>query len=160
MKTRIVERLAWAAACMLGVVGTSVFRHDAATLSGSPDQSVRMHQSSRLEEATPTGTVERIVARDPFRLDRRPADVPFDPDPAPNDPPPPPPPRASVPVLIGIAGPPWQAVLEGVAGRDRAVVVRAGTRLGDLTVARITADTVFLDAPDTSFTLTVRRAWR
>lgn len=103
---------------------------------------------------------ERIVARDPFRLDRRPPQVRFDPNPNSPPGPPPPPPRTPSPTLVGISGPPWQAILEGVPGREGAVVTAVGGTPGGLTVVRITRDSVIIEAADTVFALTVRRAWR
>ena len=99
--------------------------------------------------------------RNPFRVDRRPATVAFDAqlegEPAP---PPPPVPRPPI-VLVGIlGGPPWQAVLDGIPGRGGSVVARAGESFGDLHVRAVRRDTVIVQGADTTWRLTIRRAWQ
>jgi hypothetical protein len=117
-------------------------------------------------------TAARVVAAgDPFRLDRVPAPIGSQPPGMPGMPSgimpgmmPPPfvPPRPPSPALLvsGIVGPPWQAVLEGVPGQQGAVVVRAGTVLGDLRVRSVTRDRVVVAGPDTTWNLSVRKPWQ
>ena len=58
-------------------------------------------------------------------------------------------------------GPPWQALLEGVPGREgTAVVVRRGDVLGDLRIRDVTGTTVTVVGPDTTWRLTVRKGWQ
>ncbi|HEX2780176.1 MAG TPA: hypothetical protein VHM30_11800 [Gemmatimonadaceae bacterium] len=103
---------------------------------------------------------ETVVMRDPFRASRKPSPIAFGVagDGAALQPMPPRPPRPTL-AVTGIIGPPWEAVLEGVPGREGAVVVRAGDALGELKVVRVQRDTVVVQAADTSWRLTVRRAW-
>lgn len=61
--------------------------------------------------------------------------------------------------IAGISGPPFLAILEGVPGRERGQVVRAGDVTAGLRVRRIDATTVHIDGPDTAWVLTVRRGW-
>ena len=157
-----IEWLAWLASAAMIVTAGLGFREamaddDGERLSAAyqPARNPSAPDSALLRESA-----EGIVARDPFRLDRVPADVRFDPDPAPAPPEAPPRPSVVAPVLRGITGPPWQALLEGLPGHERAVVARVGSVFGELVVSHIGRDTVIVQAPDTSFTLTVRRVWR
>lgn len=103
-----------------------------------------------------------LTGGNPFRLDGVPAPIGFNQPagmmpgmPGPYVPPPPPRPPLAV---TGIVGPPWQAVLEGVPGREgTGVVVRRGDVLGDLRIRDVTRTTVVVSAPDTTWRLTVRR---
>ena len=162
MSARRMEQLAWILTCAMIVVVWLGFRHrstiDAAE-AGPP--ATRPHLDLQVPDtASFRESAGRIVARDPFRLDRRPAEVRFDPDPPPPSPPAPSRPSIAPPVLRGVLGPPWRAVLEGVPGHDRPVVARVGSVFGEMVIARIGEDTVIVEMPDTSFTLTVRRTWR
>jgi hypothetical protein len=103
---------------------------------------------------------ELLVARDPFRLERRPAVVAYDPA-AENAPPPSPrPPRPALVVTGIIGGPPWEAVLEGIPGRQGSVLVRRGDTLAGLRVRAVGKDSVRIVGMDTTWTLIVRRAWQ
>ena len=109
-------------------------------------------------------TVQRAARltteRNPFRLDRRPATMPFGAQLEGTPPPPPPPPRPPI-VLVGIlGGPPWQAVLQGVPGHTGNVVARAGEVFGDFHVRTVRRDTVIVQGADTTWRLTIRRAWQ
>jgi len=101
-----------------------------------------------------------LVEHDLFRLERRPSDVAYSPDlegaPLPEAAPPKP-----VLVLKGlVGGPPWQAVLEGIPGREGSVVVRTGDTLGALRVRAIRRDTVVVQGMDTTWRMTVKRGWQ
>ena len=157
-----MEQLAWMLACVMLAVAWLGFRHRA-TVDIAEARAPATRARTDLPEPDSVflrESVARVVARDPFRLDRRPADVRFDPDPAPPKPAAPPRPTVAPPVLRGVTGPPWRAILEGVPGHDRPHDARVGSVFGALVVARIGRDTVVIETPDTSFTLTVRRAWR
>lgn len=162
MRPRIAERLMWLGAASLAAMAVNA---SSSGTDAGPVPGARLAQHvpslALADSAALSRAAERVVARDPFRLERRPADVRFDPDPPPPPPPQTPRPRrVAEPRLLGVTGPPWRAILEGVPGRERAVVARVGSTFGELTVARITRDTVIIAAPDTSFVLIVRRAWR
>lgn len=60
----------------------------------------------------------------------------------------------------GIVGPPWQALVEGMPGRNVAVVVKSGDQFGDLRIQSIRRDTVVVRGADTTWRLTVARTWR
>jgi hypothetical protein len=103
---------------------------------------------------------ELLVARDPFRLERRPAAVAYDPAKENAPPPPPRPPRPTLVVTGIIGGPPWEALLEGIPGREGSVLVRRGDTLAGLRVRAVGRDSVRIVGMDTAWMLTVRRAWQ
>jgi hypothetical protein len=99
----------------------------------------------------------RTVAQtDPFRLDRQPASIPYRPDLEGVIPPPKPP--KPQPVLAGLVG--ATALLDGVPGHAATAIVHAGDTLGGLRIRRITRDTVIVSGSDTTWRLTLRRAWQ
>lgn len=102
---------------------------------------------------------EALVARDPFRLERRPSAVPYSPALESAPPPPPRPPHPALVIAGIVGGPPWEALLDGVPGRQGTVLVRRGDTLGGLRVRSVTKDTVRITGMDTTWVLTVRRAW-
>jgi len=103
----------------------------------------------------------RIVDSDPFRLDRKPAAVAYGvtPDTLAN--------RAAAPpaaprpplVLVGIVGPPWRALVDGVPGHDGSMVLRAGQSIAGLRVRDVTAATTTISTTDTTWHLAVKRTW-
>jgi hypothetical protein len=103
---------------------------------------------------------ELLVARDPFRLERRPAAVPYSPAMENAPPPPPRPPRPTLVVTGIIGGPPWEALLEGIPGRQGSVLVRRGDTLAGLHVRAVGRDSVRIVGMDTTWMLTVRRGWQ
>ena len=102
-----------------------------------------------------------LVARDPFRVTRRPSHVVYDPVQLaqPATPPPPKP----VLALVGIV---WDngrdptALVEGLPGVDGPRPVRKGETIAGLRVKAIKPDRVVITGPDTTWTLTVREPWR
>lgn len=108
-----------------------------------------------------TSAVRRIAQHDPFRIDHRPASVSYRPEletTAPASPVSPPP--RPVLVLAGtVGGPPWAALVEGIPGREGAVLVRAGDVLGTITVRTVKRDTVTIQAQDTVWRLSLKKPW-
>jgi hypothetical protein len=102
---------------------------------------------------------EALVAHDPFRLERKPSGVAYMPA-LEGALPPPRPPRPVLSVVGIVGGPPWEALLEGVPGRPAAALVRRGDTLGGLRIRSITRDTVRITGMDTTWALSVRRAWQ
>lgn len=166
-----MEALLWMLALVFAVLGGARWRRaepaaqaPPAALGATPPEPRRIPRA-RLAEAG-----RSVVGGNPFRLDRAPAPLGFNqPDPGmgmpgmmPGMPPPytpPPPPRPQL-LVSGIVGPPWQALLEGVPGREGAVVVKRGDVLGDLRVRDITESVVVVASPDTTWRLTVRTPWQ
>jgi hypothetical protein len=113
-------------------------------------------------------TMARAAARvgdtDPFRLDRRPAAVVYRATVDGVQPVSPPrPPRPAL-VLKGIVGTgratAWVALLDGIPAHSGTMVVHAGDTLGGLRVRQVGKDTVVVTATDTTWRLTLRRAWQ
>ncbi len=101
----------------------------------------------------------KVVARDPFRPSRRPAAVPFDPNPvppAPDEPPPPKPTLALTGIMWGVEP---SAVIEGIPGFESAQLVRVGETVAGFRVRRITAHEVTVTGMDTTWVLQVREPW-
>lgn len=164
MTARRRELATWGAAVLLLGSAAGAWRlgsgpapDSAPAIPAAPSLVARIAPESLAAVAT------RVVEGDPFRLERRPAAVAFDPAlegmPAP-PPPPPKPPKPALTLAGVLGGPPWEALLEGIPGRDGSVVVRQGDRVGALTIRAVRRDTVIVRGMDTTWTLTVRRAWR
>ncbi len=125
----------------------------------------RVGTSSTAAAAPPAGLpdslVTALVARDPFRVTRRPSDVGYDPVrlAQPVTPPPPKPMLA----LVGIvwdSGRDPSALVEGLPGVDGPRPVRQGETVAGLRVKTITLNRVVITGLDTTWTLTVREPWR
>lgn len=64
-------------------------------------------------------------------------------------------------VLRGVlGGPPWDAIVEGIPGREGSVVLRAGQSLGGITMRAVRRDTAYARGFDTTWTLTLARTWQ
>ena len=99
-----------------------------------------------------------VVARDPFRVARRPAPTAYNPIAAatPEAPPVPKP----VLTLTGIVwGEVPEAVLEGLPGTDGPRVVRRAETIAGLRIRAIERSHVIVAGLDTVWTLTVREPW-
>jgi len=102
-----------------------------------------------------------ISGGNPFRIDRKPSSVIFGAT-APasfGTYVPPKPPTAPLKVSGIIGGPPWAAVVEGFPGREGGVLVRGGDVINSFKIHRVGRDTVVVIGTDTTWKLTVRRAW-
>lgn len=103
----------------------------------------------------------RLRSRDPFRIERKPADLRYNPwepvaasTPAPAAPHP-------VLALVGlVGGPPWNALLEGVPGRETGMLLQLGDSAAGIRFVALRGDTVVLAGFDTTWSLSARRAWR
>ncbi|OLD39476.1 MAG: hypothetical protein AUI57_03130 [Candidatus Rokubacteria bacterium 13_1_40CM_2_68_8] len=123
---------------------------------GNPEQVVQPSPN-----AHPDSLVAVLVARDPFRVTRRPSNVVYDPlrlaQPA--TPPPPKP-------LLALVGIVWDngrdptALVEGLPGVDGPRPVRQGETIAGLRVKAIKPDRVVITGLDTTWTLTVREPWK
>jgi hypothetical protein len=126
-----------------------------------PNVAARASTSERISMPPSESLAATLVARDPFRLARRPAPLAYDPlrllqQPAPPSPKP-------VLVLVGIV---WDggrdptALIEGFPGTEGPRSVRPGDATAGLRVTRIAANCVVVVGLDTTWTLTVREPWR
>ena len=159
MRARVVERIVWGGALLLALVAVEGWRRSAVeqvTSLGVVDRPPLPVTS--LDPDTLDAWESAIVDGDLFRLSRAPSPVAFTTAIEGAPPPPPKPPRPPL-AVTGIIGPPWEAILEGAPGREGAVVVRRGDVLGELQVRSVMRDTVVIQGADTTWRLTVRRAW-
>ena len=160
MSTRRIEVALWTVAAVLALIAARGWRASPNEESANPAPipvavAGRLLPDGDSLEADAAYTVEH----DPFRLERRPSDVPYVPG-IESAPPPPPEPPKPVLVLTGImGGPPWQGVLEGLPGTGGSTVVREGQLVGELRVVRVTREEVVVEGADTTWTLRVRRTW-
>ena len=105
--------------------------------------------------------VENTVAHDPFRLSNSPATSRDDAAGSPAGKSAPMAVHSSRPALVLkaiVGGPPWQAIIAGLPGQSGETVVSAGVRFDPLIIKTITRDSVVVQAPDTTWKLTLRRS--
>jgi hypothetical protein len=100
--------------------------------------------------------------RDPFRLERRPTSVRYDPwaPLVPAGPAAPAPSRPALALVGLLGGPPWHALVEGIPGREGGVLMQLGEEVNGIRFRALRGDTVLVSGLDTTWTLTPRRAWR
>jgi hypothetical protein len=151
----------WSVACCGAVAGVVGWRDSVPAVVAAP--ALVMPRVSVVRMMSPeslTAVGQRVAESDPFRLDRHPAAVAYQPDSEIVSTPVARPPRPSL-VLEGIVGGKrWAGLVAGVPGREGAVLVHVGDTLGGLTVRRVGRDTVVVSASDTTWRLTVRQAWQ
>jgi hypothetical protein len=102
---------------------------------------------------------DSVRDRDPFRWERQPASVRFNPwEPAaPRIAAVPTAPSKPVLSLVGIVGgPPWTALLEGVPERAAGVLLRLGEQTGGIRLEEVRGDTARFSGFDTTWVLTRR----
>jgi hypothetical protein len=161
MTGRLVERFLWicAAAGLLSAVvswrqsGRLARSLDAPLVVQPPPAAVRPIEASALGRAA-----DAIARGNLFRPERRPPDPTATSLPQGVQAPPQfGPPKAQL-ILRGLlGGPPWEAVLEGVPGREGSVLVRAGQVINGLTIRAVSANVVVVQGMDTTWTLTMPR---
>ena len=112
-------------------------------------------------EAHPDSLAAALVARDPFRVTRRPSNVVYGPLRL-GQPATPVAPKPAL-VLVGIvwdSGRDPTALVEGLPGVEGPRPVRSGETIAGLRVKAIKPDRVVITGLDTTWTLTVREPWR
>lgn len=163
MNDRYLEVLLWLLALGGGVIGIDASRRavDGAPSRESPSATLpspmRENDAGRIAAA-----VARVERRNPFRLNRAPA-VRSDPAGPPVQPVPAPvfaAPRPPLALAGIVGGPPWEALVEGLPGREGAVLVRAGDRIEDFHVVSVGPDGLVVQHPDTSWSLTLKQRWQ
>ena len=155
-----MEATMWGLAALLALAAAHGWRTAVAVEAEAPAPFPRGAAAPALvdEDSLDEASVH-VVEHDPFRLARRPSDVPYVPGIESAPPPAPVPPKPAL-VLTGIlGGPPWQGVVEGFPGASGSTVVQAGQIVGALTVVRVSEQEVVVEGADTTWTLRVRRAW-
>jgi hypothetical protein len=159
---RMMELMLWTLAAAT-LAGTALHWLAAGSAPGPDDPPLRPPAPlvAPRESGSVASVADGIVATNPFRLDRRPADPPFAGDDAMTT-------EWSTEevepdflalAVAAIIGPPWEAVLEGVPGREHGVVVRPGDVLGDLVVRSVGPNTVWIESDRDSWHLELKRPW-
>jgi hypothetical protein len=160
---RRLERLLWVLALVAAGIAWARWRQVLPEPETSgPAAAAVPRPAYAADGAALASATAKVTAGNPFRLDRAPAPIGYSPDPPPgfgsHEFRPPAPPRPPLEVT-GIVGPPWEALLTGVPGREGAVIVKPGDVLGDLRVRSVTRENVVVQAPDTTWRLSVKRTW-
>jgi hypothetical protein len=120
-------------------------------LAGGP--AMTMFDGDSLDSAA-----SHIVTHDPFRLERKPANVAFSiaPPAIMGAPPPGPPVRIALQGMIG--GPPWRAIVSGIPGHDGTIMVSTGDTLGGVTIRHIDRGGITVRVKDSTWTVTLAKA--
>lgn len=164
MSAHRLEVMLWAVALALALVAGVRARPGGLRSTPVPATASAAAPIRRVAAEALTAASAVIVERDPFRLERRPSSVPYAPMLEGAPPPVARPPRPVLVVTGIVGGPPWEALVEGIPGRHASVLVRRGDAFGDsigrLIVQRIAPDTLVITGMDTTWTLTVRKAWQ
>jgi hypothetical protein len=164
MTARRLELFVWGLALGLFATGTVQWHRAVPRVTPTPSVVSSTPRPLRVMSADSlSSAVDALVQGDPFRLAHQPAGVPYRPNLEEGGPPPssvPKPPRPSLALAGVVGGPPWEALLDGVPGREGSVLVRQGDVLGDLTIRAVGRDSVVVRGVDTTWRLTVRRPWQ
>jgi type II secretory pathway component PulC len=162
-QARAITSAIWIAAITVGLVAVSEWLSESAESGANAHQQVRTVLPFTLPSlAKMKKDATLIVERDVFRLERHPARIPFHRDmlgtppvaPAANAP------RPQLIVAGIIGGPPWEALLNGLPGREGTVLVRAGQILDGLRIRSINRDSVVVQGVDTTWRLAMRSPWQ
>jgi hypothetical protein len=151
---------------LVGLLLTWRALHAEPTRSSPPAAAWSLSEPTTVSDDSLAAAADLVAERDPFRLTHRPASADFRVEVTSGQPAYLMPPTAPRPPLVlkGIVGgPPWQAYLDGVPGREGGVLVARGDTLstpaGPLRIRAIGRDTVVVQAADTTWRLTVKRTW-
>lgn len=161
MTRRRMEGLLWSSAVLIAALSLAAWMDAPAMHSQSPDVATAF-PALPLEPIDPDAldkAADAIARNDPFRFEHQPSGVPYTVQAEGAAPPPPAPPKPKIALVGIIGGPPWEALVEGIPGRDGSVVVRQGETIGALQFTSIRRDTVVVRGADTTWKLTLRRAW-
>ena len=161
MKALWFERLAWVVTTIAVVAGIRTWHDIARTAQAAAPAIWPVSAPAHvLDRDSLDVLVDRIASADPFRLDRKPATVAYG---APDTVAARAAAQAAAPrpplVLVGIVGPPWRALLDGIPGHDGSTVLHPGQTVAGLRIAAITATTTTVMGMDTTWHLTVKRTW-
>ena len=161
MRILVLERSAWAVTLIAMIVAARAWYRISRPVE-TPMPAIWLVSPPARPIASESLAVltSRIVDSDPFRLDRKPAAVAYGatPDTLANRAVAPTAPRPPL-ALVGIVGPPWRALVDGVPGHDGSTVLRAGQSIAGLRVRDVTAATATISTTDTIWHLAVKRTW-
>ncbi len=100
----------------------------------------------------------RVIARNPFRAHRTPAQARFSPDAPPGSVPPPMPgpPRPSLTLVGVVLGSDPAALVDGLPGTESTRALRIGESVAGYRLREVSADRAVVVGPDTTYVLQVR----
>jgi len=153
--------VAWGSASLLALGGVGAW--SAAVPSVVPEGVARgtLPPPIASHSAPDVKVAAALRERDPFRFDRRPTDVRYNPwEPVGVSVAVPRPARPSLAVVGIVGGPPWNALVQGIPGREGGSLVTTGDSVNGIRIVRISRDTAYLAGFDTTWALTPRRSWQ
>jgi len=156
---KLLGRAAWLLPALGAVALVRALAAPVAQVSIAPPQAASAAVATRTGAAPqPDSLAAGVRALAPFRWQRRPADVPYGTQaPVVTGPPAPPKPRLR---LVGIvSGLAPLALIEGLPGTTRAVVLGAGDTMAGFTVTAIRGAEVEVAGADTLWILSVEEPW-
>lgn len=107
------------------------------------------------------GAAAALRDHDPFRFERKPTKLRFNPwEPVAAAPTAGRPPRPALSLTGVLGGPPWNALLQGIPGREAGVVMSVGDSVSGIRLDRIHGDTAFVSGLDTTWILVAGRVAR
>ena len=141
---------------LVGLTSVAVVRWGRVSTEGERSRLGGLLGTSLGDVLGPVDTTSPFGAGDPFRLSKAPSmvryaavvDAQTQPLPSPS--------REPLPVLTLRAvagGPPWQALIEGLPGQPRAVIVRSGNTFEQVTIRAIARDSVVVHSADSTWSL-------
>jgi hypothetical protein len=163
MKVRRIREALWMLTAIAAALTVAGWRYAARDVDARRIPSLRgVTQARRVNADSLHAAASSVAAHDPFRVDHQPSSVAYRPELEGVAPPPPvpKPPKPKLMLAGIIGGPPWEALLDSVPGRDGSVLVRKGDTLGGLRVRSIGRDTVIVQGVDTTWRLIVRQPWQ
>ena len=164
MSASWLERTLWLAALLALAAGVVELRQRSARLWAAASPAVLSMIAVAPARPTPDSleaAVDEIADRNLFRPERASAEKQQNAQPMMPMAMPQPPSAKPHLVLRGVlGGPPWDAIIEGVPGREGSVVLRAGQSLGGITVRAVRRDTTYARGFDTTWVLTMARTWQ
>lgn len=159
MSRRPIERALWLVTLLALAVGIVTLRAGGSVAMGASSTSVLPAAVRPPDRAAPESlevAVGDIADRNLFRPERASAEEREEAPPIPTAGVVAPSTRPRLMLRGVLGGPPWDAVIEGIPGREGAVVVRAGQSISGITVRSVRRDTVHVRGFDTTWALTLR----
>lgn len=161
MTPRRVEQSLWILTSLVAIAGAVVLGRQSAAAAAPP----AIRQTQRRSAASPArltrntrDQVQAILAGDLFRRERQqPDSAASAPAAQLTTPRPSLPPKPNLTLRGLLGGPPWDAILEGLPGRDGSYVVRAGDSIGGLRIRSVRRDGVTIRGMDTTWQLRLGR---
>ena len=165
MTRRSWERTIWTLTAMLvavtirQAVGADHSPNDMRSLRTLAAQTATAPAMTMFDGDMLDSAASHIAAHDPFRMERKPANIAF--SVAPNGVqgvPAPATPLVRIALQGTIGGPPWSAIISGVPGHEGTVVVSSGDTLGGVAIRRVSKDSVTVRVKDSTWTVTQAKA--